>query len=74
VTGDAQTHNAIVQILNRVLNASFDDPVISKPYAEMGRTEFAGDQRTPAAHKACLDAEIDWVGKFLRNAGITPDP
>jgi tripartite-type tricarboxylate transporter receptor subunit TctC len=66
------TPDAIVQILNRALNVSLDDPAIRKRYAEMGRTEFTTDQRTPAAHKARLNAEIERLRKLLQDAGTTP--
>jgi tripartite-type tricarboxylate transporter receptor subunit TctC len=62
----------IVQSLNHALNSSLDDSAIRKRYTEMGRTEFAV-QRTPAAHTARLDAEIERLDKLLHEAGIIPE-
>ena len=67
------TPDAIVEALNRALNASLDDPTTRQRYAEMGRIEFPLDQRTPAAHKARLNSEIDRLGKLLEAAGIKPE-
>jgi tripartite-type tricarboxylate transporter receptor subunit TctC len=67
------TPDAIVEALNRALNASLDDPTTRQRYAEMGRIEFPLDQRTPTAHKARLNSEIDRLGKLLEAAGIKPE-
>ena len=67
------TPDEVVQGLNRALNSSLDDPAIRKRYAEMGRTEFAADQRTPVAHKARLDAEVQRLRRLLHGAGFTPE-
>lgn len=67
------TPDTIVEALNRVLNSSLDDPTIRQRYVEMGRIEFPLDQRTPAAHKARLNSEIDRLGKLLEAAGIKPE-
>jgi hypothetical protein len=52
---------------------SLENPALHKRYREMGRAEFAADQRTPATHKVRLDAEIERLRKLLHDAGITPD-
>src|SRR6476619_2477254 len=67
------TPDAIVEALNRALNSSLDDPTIRQRYVEMGRIEFPLDQRTPTAHKARLNSEIDRLGKLLEAAGIKPE-
>jgi tripartite-type tricarboxylate transporter receptor subunit TctC len=67
------TPDTIVEALNRALNSSLDDPTIRQRYVEMGRIEFPLDQRTPAAHKARLNSEIDRLGKLLEAAGIKPE-
>ena len=67
------TPDAIVEALNRALNASLDDPTTRQRYAEMGRIEFPLDQRTPTAHKARLNSEINRLGKLLEAAGIKPE-
>jgi tripartite-type tricarboxylate transporter receptor subunit TctC len=67
------TPDEVVQSLNRALNSSLDDPAIRKRYAEMGRTEFAAEQRTPVAHKARLDAEVQRLRRLLQDAGFRPE-
>jgi len=67
------TPDAIVEALNRALKASLDDPTTRQRFAEMGRIEFPVDQRTPTAHKARLNSEIDRLGKLLEAAGVKPE-
>jgi len=67
------TPDNVMQTLNHALNSSLDDPAIRKRYEEMGRTEFAADQRTPTVHKARLDVEIERLRKLLHDAGTTPE-
>jgi tripartite-type tricarboxylate transporter receptor subunit TctC len=66
------TPEAIVNSLNRALNVSLADPTIRTHYAQMGRTEFGEDQRSPAAHKARLEADIERLQTLLQHAGDSP--
>lgn len=67
------TPDAIVQRLNSALNLSLDDPSIRKRCAEMGRTEYAAEERSRKAHQARLKAEMERLQKLLQDAGTTPE-
>lgn len=68
----AATPKGVVDTLAAALQASLDDPDIAKRYAEMGRSALASADRTPAAHKQRLEAEIDRLRTLLESAGVKP--
>ncbi|RTL68190.1 MAG: tripartite tricarboxylate transporter substrate binding protein BugD [Hyphomicrobiales bacterium] len=66
------TPKPIIDVLSQAMNASLDDPEIRARYAEMGRSELPPDARTPAAHAARLEAEIERLRGLLEGAGVKP--
>ncbi|MDX2203104.1 MAG: tripartite tricarboxylate transporter substrate-binding protein [Hyphomicrobiaceae bacterium] len=68
----AGTPQPVIDTLSRALNASLDDAEIRKRYADMGRSELPAQERTPAAHKARLEAEIERLRGLLQSAGVKP--
>lgn len=68
----AGTPKAVIDVLSQAMNASLEDPEIRTRYAEMGRSELPPEARTPAAHAARLEAEIERLRALLEGAGVKP--
>jgi tripartite-type tricarboxylate transporter receptor subunit TctC len=64
------TPAAIVDALNREINAALTDPKIKTRLAELGGTALAG---SPADFGKIIAEETDKMGKVVKFAGIKPD-
>ena len=70
IAAPAGTPGAIVDRLNREVNASFTDPTIKARLDDMGAMALAG---SPADFgKLIADETVKW-GKVIRDAGIKAD-
>jgi tripartite-type tricarboxylate transporter receptor subunit TctC len=64
------TPDAVVERLNREVNAALDDPTIKARFAEVGAVPF---KLTPAQARARIAADIEKWAQVVKGAGIKPE-
>jgi tripartite-type tricarboxylate transporter receptor subunit TctC len=68
----ANTPGAVIASLNQALQKALSNPNTQSRFAAAGRTEFAMDQRSPAAHRNLLTADQTRIKAALERAGVKP--
>jgi tripartite-type tricarboxylate transporter receptor subunit TctC len=66
----AGTPPAVIEALAAALRTAIAQPAVVERLTKLGAAPVAGEQATPEAHKAHLDAEIARWGPIIRAAGI----
>ena len=64
------TPDAVVDVLNRAFRRSLEDPEVRARWAEQGSLSVAG---SPAQFDALVSAEIQRLGRIVRETGATVD-
>jgi tripartite-type tricarboxylate transporter receptor subunit TctC len=64
------TPSAIIERLNREINAALVDPKIKARFAELGSTALLG---SPADYGMLIAADTEKWSKVIRAAGIKPE-
>lgn len=62
----AGTLPEIVDKLNNALQVALDDKTLQQRFRDVGTTVFPADERTPAAHEARFQAEIETWARVLK--------
>jgi tripartite-type tricarboxylate transporter receptor subunit TctC len=64
------TPPAVIELLNREVNAGLANPAIKAKLAEVGATPVVF---TPAAFRAYVEAETEKWAKVIRASGVKPE-
>ena len=67
------TPSAVVERLNKALQAALQDPTVKKRFADLGTEPVALSRATPEALRAHLRREIDKWSPIIKKAGIYAD-
>jgi tripartite-type tricarboxylate transporter receptor subunit TctC len=68
----AGTPKAVIEKLNRVVQAFVDEPAIVRSWAEIGVAPYSKEERTPEGGEALFKSEIERWGAVVRDNNIQP--
>jgi len=68
----AGTPKAVIEKLNRVVQAFVDDPAIVRSWAEIGVAPYPKEERTPEGGEALFKSEIERWSAVVRDNNIQP--